>query len=546
MTPQPPLETATLDAVLDSLLGHDPPPLVVALNEGGLFVPMPPSVPASLGRLFEGCASVLQLVVADDLPVVIETWERARQTGAARGDVHLLGDPSRLVNVHYVDARHRYGVLLGFIVGRSGPTDFAHRGETAIRPRVWTSRKDEFAVISDVDDAVRSILGWAREEMVGHRSLEFIHPEDRPRAIANWMDTRSAPGVGRRVRLRHLHRNGSWQWFEFTNHNLLADPNHCCVVAEMVDISDEMAALEALRANERLLRRLAEALPLGVAQSNAAGCIVYRNERLEAIIGNAEAATLDEQFADVAPADRPPLERALRDVLESGRDADLEVALQRDGAVLRCSLSLRALTAESGAVAGAIACIWDITERVRMREELEVRAKELEIRATYDALTGCHNRASILALLEVAASAPQTGSGLAVIFVDLDRFKQINDRLGHAAGDQLLRRTAQRLTAVARAGDVVGRIGGDEFLIVCRDVESERQAVRIAERIAAALCERVDVGTKTIKPRASVGVAWTQKVLDATALIAAADSAMYDSKREARGRAVLNGSPRKS
>jgi PAS domain S-box-containing protein len=105
------------------------------------------------------------------------------------------------------------------------------------------------------------ILGWSREEMVGHRSLEVIHPEDRPRAVANWMDTRSAPGAGRRVRLRHLHRNGSWQWFEFTNHNLLGDPKHGCVVAEMVDISDEMAALEALRANERLLRRLAETLP---------------------------------------------------------------------------------------------------------------------------------------------------------------------------------------------------------------------------------------------------------------------------------------------
>jgi hypothetical protein len=141
MTPQPPLETATLDAVLDSLLGHDPPPLVVALNEAGIFVPMPPSVPASLGPLFDGCASVLQLVVDDDLPVVIETWERARQAGVARGDVRLLGDPSHTVNVHYVDARHRYGVLLCFIIGHSGPTDFAHRGETAIRPRVWTARK---------------------------------------------------------------------------------------------------------------------------------------------------------------------------------------------------------------------------------------------------------------------------------------------------------------------------------------------------------------------------------------------------------------------
>ena len=99
---------------------------------------------------------------------------------------------------------------------------------------------------------------------------------------------------------------------------------------------------------------------------------------------------------------------------------------------------------------------------------------------------------------------------------------------------------------MARAGDVVGRLGGDEFLIVCRDVDSERHAVTIAERIAAALCERLEVGTETIEPRASVGVAWTQKVLDSAALVAAADSAMYDSKREARGRAVLNESSGRS
>jgi PAS domain S-box-containing protein len=125
--------------------------------------------------------------------------------------------------------------VLGFIAGQVNAKDSA-AAETPIRPRVWHSKKDQFAVITDVDSFVTEILGWSREEMVGHRSLEFIHPEDHARSIANWMDTRATSGAGRRVRLRQRHRDGSWIWFEFTNRNLLNDPAHGCVVAEMVDI----------------------------------------------------------------------------------------------------------------------------------------------------------------------------------------------------------------------------------------------------------------------------------------------------------------------
>ena len=103
--------------------------------------------------------------------------------------------------------------------------------------------------------------------MVGHRSIEFIHPDDHALAIDNWMEMLALPGPGRRVRLRHRRKDGSWVWFEVTNHNLLDDPDHGCVVCEIVDISEEMAAHEELRAREQLLDRLAEAIPLGLSRS---------------------------------------------------------------------------------------------------------------------------------------------------------------------------------------------------------------------------------------------------------------------------------------
>jgi len=117
---------------------------------------------------------------------------------------------------------------------------------------------------------VTALLGWTPAELSGRRSLDLVHPDDHERAIASWMDMLSTPpGAARRVRLRHLHKNGQAVWFEITNHNHLADADRPGVIAEMLDISDEMAAQEAVRAAEQLMRRLTETLPLGILQIDA-------------------------------------------------------------------------------------------------------------------------------------------------------------------------------------------------------------------------------------------------------------------------------------
>src|SRR5450755_5049452 len=113
-----PLGDAIVDDLLNGLFGHEPRLNVVALGDDGLFVPMPPSVPVAVGREFVGVRSVLQLVVPADLPIVIETWERALRLRAASGSVRLLSDPTRPVNLDFIDARNRYGVVLGFIAGQ--------------------------------------------------------------------------------------------------------------------------------------------------------------------------------------------------------------------------------------------------------------------------------------------------------------------------------------------------------------------------------------------------------------------------------------------
>src|SRR3984957_2867762 len=112
--------------------------------------------------------------------------------------------------------------------------------------RVARMRKSDVAVLLDIDEATSQILGWSAEEMVGRTSLEFIHPDDQTLAVENWMQMLGTHGPGPKLRLRHRHHDGSWIWLEMTNHNLLDDPDSNCVVAEMVDISDEMASYELL------------------------------------------------------------------------------------------------------------------------------------------------------------------------------------------------------------------------------------------------------------------------------------------------------------
>ena len=124
-----------------------------------------------------------------------------------------------------------------------------------------------------------------------------------------------------------------------------------------------------------------------------------------------------------------------------------------------------------------------------------------------------------------------TEPGTAVAFIDLDRFKPVNDRFGHAAGDRLLVAVAERLRLTVRGCDRIGRVGGDEFLVICPGVANTAKAIEIGERLAGALNATIDIGAGIVDLRASIGVAWTCEQLDPDALIARADAAMYESKR---------------
>jgi diguanylate cyclase (GGDEF)-like protein/PAS domain S-box-containing protein len=520
-----------VERTLTALLDRFPTAPVGALTAAGLYVEMPATIALRGNPVLHG-RSGLDGMSDGDRTRMLENWDRVLAVGAGRCVIDPPGYPPTMV--WGLDLRERHGIVFILLTPADG-------GEQApdpplsvapVPPRFAAIRKDELGFIVGIDEATSEILGWSTEEMKGHRSLDFVHPDDHRLATDNWVQMLAHPGPARRVRQRLRRRDGTWCWFEVTNHNLLADPTHGCVVAEMVDISDEMAAHEALREREQLLDRLAAALPVGVVQIDAEGGILYTNERLHDILGVGEAATAAEQLSTVAESDRPGLAEAVAAVLEQATDRDIEVAVEPPGAEPRvCTVSIRALTHDDGSVTGAIACVVDVTDSTRMRDELRRRA-------TTDELTGCLNRASIVLALEQHISSGQRRAERAVLFIDLDRFKQVNDEHGHAAGDELLRELGRRLRATLREGDAVGRVGGDEFLVLCPDVGGPDEALGLAARVAAELRnDMFAAGGRT----ASVGVAWTTgTTLSADGLVARADRAMYESKRAGTGAPVLD------
>jgi diguanylate cyclase (GGDEF)-like protein len=187
-------------------------------------------------------------------------------------------------------------------------------------------------------------------------------------------------------------------------------------------------------------------------------------------------------------------------------------------------------------------------ERYTLERSIDLSSREmrglhevLSIQALQDSLTGLPNRAALIRHLELSlAAGARVGRGVAVLFIDLDGFKQVNDSLGHAAGDELLVRASERISACLRPGDIVARLGGDEFVVVCVDVLDESALPAIAARIGGQLATPFRIGAQNAVVSASVGIAaTTHSTATAEVLLGRADLAMYEAKLRGKARAAF-------
>jgi diguanylate cyclase (GGDEF)-like protein len=187
-------------------------------------------------------------------------------------------------------------------------------------------------------------------------------------------------------------------------------------------------------------------------------------------------------------------------------------------------------------------------DRYTLERSIEVSSEEMRAlhdvlsrQARHDTLTGLPNRAALTEILATTLTRGRlTGRAVAVLFVDLDGFKLVNDGLGHAAGDELLLRAAERIRGAARETDVVARLGGDEFVVVCGDFDTVETATAVARRIVAQIEQPFRIGSQDAVVGASIGIAVAgPDAVDAEDLLSRADLAMYEAKAGGRGRFVL-------
>jgi diguanylate cyclase (GGDEF)-like protein/PAS domain S-box-containing protein len=527
----------------EALLREHADALVCGLAGNGLIVPVPQSVGLWGQGLIEGRA-LIDNVVAADRGTVVRLWLRVQEEGAASDKVRLLRKPSAWTTLHFIDLREIHGVLLGVIV----PSDEQADGEGKLEelapaaPRFCSLTEDEGARVLGCDDAFMEMFGYTVEELLGNSVLDQIHPDDQGRAVEGWLAVLST-GHDQQTRLRRRRKDGTYMWVDTTLRNLLNHPDRNYVLVEIIDISAEMQAQEALAEREELLRRLTAAMPVGLLHLDNERNVVFNNARLlEILFGSqTQALTLGAQDTDagderatnatsgtilstLTEQSAAELDAALTEVLSDGVDKDVEVDITLpSGTWRRALMSLRALLRPNGEVSGAITCVLDITDSARARQELEQRA-------TFDPLTQCYNRASVLSTLERELER-EDSSNTGVVYVDLDRFKPVNDRLGHAAGDELLVLVAERLRLASRDTDLAGRLGGDEFLIVLREIPGPDMAMRAAQRICDALCDCFELSCGKVELGASIGVACSgEETLTAGELVKRADTAMYRSK----------------
>lgn len=297
---------------------------------------------------------------------------------------------------------------------------------------------------------------------------------------------------------------------------------HIAAMSYRAAVADRDSALA-------LLDTYADATPVGLGLWDLG--LRYRglNAALAELTSLPVADHLGRTVPDVAPA-FPALALNLHRVLQSGQPVQ-EVELMT---AERTWTSSYFPVRFGGTIVGVGAVVIDVTAR---REA----ARALAHSATHDALTGLPNRVLFSDRLEVALRQAAWGGGVvAVLFCDVDRFKVINDSLGHAAGDDLLRATAERLVWAVRTGDTVARLGGDEFAVLCAQVADLDEAKGVGDRICAALREPMAVGDRLITSTMSVGVTvctpGEQGVAD---VLRDADVAVYQAKDAGRDRVAV-------
>ena len=384
--------------------------------------------------------------------------------------------------------------------------------------------------------SLERMLGYGAEEFLGREIFHLVHPDQLERAREKFRAMVDQRGPMPRTELRVRHADGSWLTLEASLNSLIDDPAINGVVITCRDITARKRAEEALRESEERYALAAEGANDGLWDWDLRANRVVYGQRWKAMLAYPEGEighTPEEWLGRVHPDDVEQLKVDL-DLHLTGRTTHLQNEHRmrtRDGRwlwVLARGVAVRDAEGRATRIAGSIS---DIQERKESQEKLLHDA-------FHDPLTNLPNRALFMDRLDHALRRVRRRADLraAVLFLDLDRFKLVNDSLGHLQGDELLRQIARRLEEVSRDGDTVARLGGDEFVVLLEEIRGSEETEQIAERVQATLTAPFRLGEQEVYTSASIGIAISSGEDHAEDLLRDADTAMYSAKGAGKAR----------
>jgi diguanylate cyclase (GGDEF)-like protein/PAS domain S-box-containing protein len=441
----------------------------------------------------------------DELPISTSMGPAANTTAARRGGVLSPGSAPELLKA--LTAHTPVGV-------------FVSSGEGAC---VY------------VNERWCELTGLSGSEALGDGWSATLHPDDSERVAAEWAAA-SAEGRDSVVEYRFLRPDGSVTWVKGYASAVYGPEGLLGWVGSLLELTEYRAAVEALTTERETFRAAFDDAPIGMALVAPSGRFLRVNSALCEIVDYSEAELLGMSFQDITHADDLDADVELVRQLLRGEIGSYLLEkryLRPDGSAYWAEISVSLIRDNRGEPLHFVVHVEDINER-------KLAERRLRREADHDPLTGLLNRRRLLEELEsTIAKARRHGTTADLILLDLDRFKTVNDRLGHAAGDRVLVAAAQALRHRLRKSDILARLGGDEFAAIIETDGAPASGERIArELLAAVRAGEPATDTSPISLTASAGIVAIAAGTTAAAALDAADQALYRAKDAGRNRTV--------
>jgi diguanylate cyclase (GGDEF)-like protein/PAS domain S-box-containing protein len=372
-------------------------------------------------------------------------------------------------------------------------------------------------------------LGVSREALLGTSDERFIAADQRAAAAVHFKEVLAGNAVAYTTQIAAANGRSSDLSVVLIPMNSGDAVSHVLGFAE--NITDRKNADSALYESRQMLQLILDNIPQSVFWKDidsvyTGGNRTFLDEAglpgLDQLVGKTDAHL---RWKDVAELYR----QVDLDVMDSGvaRMRMQAADVRRDGTECWIETSKIPLKDGKGKVVGVLAVTEDITARKYMEQELFRRAN-------FDSLTGLPNREYFHSRLDEAVKRALRRNGLALMYFDIDRFKQINDTYGHDGGDKIIRMFTQRIRSVMRESDFMARVGGDEFVLITEGLSGQNDAALIAQKLVEAMAPPFNLVGTTLQVTSSIGVAYFEPGMTPELLVKAADQAMYDAKRAGR------------